>query len=341
MQVLVKKHAWLKSGFLPLMLLFFIAGCYKGPHTPTVTTTTVATGLTVPMGIEVDGWGNIWVAEAGTAHDDGKVVVIKPNGVKYDAIVGLSSISNEASGETEGPAHLLFDHGTLYILSGNYLYKANVSGFKPGDPAIKASTLSYEDIGAFVIKYPFKNDPKDTHPYNLVKGPDGDIYISDAGANAIIHRKSAGNYSVVAELPGVVNPLAPMGPPQIQCVPTGIIFDGRNFLVTTLTGFPFPAGQALIYKVSLSGNVSVYQKDFTTLVDIAEGNSYGHLVLHYGTFGATGFNNGTGQLILANGASSVVLVDALNMPVGIKQVNAHTWYITCMGDGTVVKVTYN
>ena len=340
MQVLMKQHAWLKSGFLQLMLLFFIAGCHKGPHSPTVTTSTVATGLTVPMGIEVDARGNIWVAETGTANNDGKVVLIKPNGAKYDAIVHLSSIPNEASGETEGPAHLLLDRGTLYILAGNYLYKANVSGFKPGDAPIEASTLPFENIGAFVIKYPFKNDPKDTHPYNLVKGPDGDIYISDAGANAIIHRKSAGDYAVVAELPGIANP-TPVGPPQIQCVPTGIIFDGHDFLVTTLTGFPFPAGQALIYKVSLSGNVSIYQKGFTTLVDIADGNSYGHLVLHYGTFGATGFNNGTGQLILTNGASSTVLVDALNMPVGIKQVNAHTWYITCMGDGTVVKVTYD
>lgn len=340
MQVVLKQHAWLKSGFMSWMLIFFFMGCYKGPHNPTVATTVVASGLTTPMGIEVDARGNIWVAEAGTANNDGKVVVIKPNGEKYDAIVHLSSISNEASGETEGPAHLLFDRGTLYILSGNYLYRANVSGFKPGDAPIEASTLAYEDIGAFVIKYPFASNPQDTHPYNLVKGPDGDIYITDAGANAIIHRKSAGNYSVVAELPGVANP-TPVGPPQIQCVPTGIIFDGHDFLVTTLTGFPFPEGQALIYKVSLSGNVSIYQKGFTTLVDIAEGNIYGHLVLHYGTFALpNGFNNGTGSLSLVNGASSVVLVDALNMPVGIKQVNSHTWYITCMGDGTVVKVTY-
>src|SRR5947208_2617804 len=83
------------------------------------------------------------------------------------------------------------------------------------------------------------NDANDTHPYNLTKGPDGDLYISDAGANGIIHRKSAGQYSVLAEIPGIANPL-PIGPPQIQSVPTGILYDGHDFLVTTVLGFPFP-----------------------------------------------------------------------------------------------------
>lgn len=78
----------------------------------------------------------------------------------------------------------------------------------------------------------------DSHPYNLTKGADGHIYISDAGANAIIRRESAGHYSALAEIPGFANP-TPVGPPQVEAVPTSILFDGHDFLVTTLTGFPF------------------------------------------------------------------------------------------------------
>ena len=87
--------------------------------------------------------------------------------------------------------------------------------------------------------------------------------------------------------------------------------------------------------------MSTYQQGLTTLVDIADGNIYGHVVLHYGTFGAMGFIANTGSLMLVNGSSSTVLAGGLNMPVGIKQVNDHTWYITIMGDGTVIKAAYN
>ncbi len=341
MQHSFKKYFRLQLSLVPVAFIVFIifTGCKKGHDKPSFEITTFASGLEGPMGIETDKKGNLWVALPGTAHNDGKIVVIKPNGQKYDGIINLASRIHEQSGELEGPAHLLFDNGMLYILSANYLYKANVSNFTPGQPAIDASTLEKEDIGAFGINYPFVNNFHDSHPYNLAKGLDGDIYIADAGANAIIHRKSAGNYSVLAEVPSIPNP-TPVGPPMIQSVPTGLLFDGHNFLVTTLLGFPFPAGQALVYKISMTGEVSVYQNGFTSLVDIAAGNWAGHMVLQYATFGPMGFMPHSGALISANGNSMQQLAGALNMPVGITQANEHTWYITSMGDGTVLKATY-
>lgn len=328
---------WFASCFAAIILF---AGCRKGEEAPRLTITTVATGLVAPLGLEVDNSGNIWVTEGGTGHNDAKVVVIKPNGAKYDAIVNLSSITNESSGELQGAAHLLLDGGTLYVLSGNFLYKANVSRFKPGDKPLDAANIPYEDIAAFVFNYPFVNNAHDSHPYNLTKGPDGDLYISDAGANAIIHRKRAGVYSILAELPGIMNP-TPVGPPQIQAVPTSIRFDGRDFLVTTLLGFPFPQGHAMIYKVTKQGAVSIYQGGFTTLVDQAEGNGFGHVVVQYGIFSPdVAFHPNTGALIWANGSTSEQLTGNLNMPTSIKQVNSHTWYVVVMGDGSVIKVTY-
>lgn len=327
------------SKFTFLIAILFLAGCHKGHDEPTVKVTTIATGLVLPMGLETDKWGNIWVAETGTAHNDGKIVLVKPNGMKYDAIVHLSSISNELADEAEGPANLIMDNNYLYVLAGEFLYKINVSGFKPGDPAIDASSLSYENIGAYVRGLNIVV-PNDSHPYNLIKGPDGDIYIADAGANAIIHRHSAGNYSVLAKLPGFANP-TPVGPPQVQAVPTGIIFDGHDFLVSTLTGFPFIEGKANIYRVTLSGNVSVYQPGFTTLTNLCDGNIYGHGVLHYANFGQMGFAPNTGSFMLSNGSTSKVLVGNLNMPVGLKQINFHSWYISSMGDGTILKVNFD
>ncbi len=320
-----------------MAVLLLFAGCQQDPHVPTLHITTAAAGLMSPMGLETDKAGNIWVAETGTAANDGKVVVITPGGSTFDAIVNLSSIHNKLSGEVEGPAHLLLDKGMLYVLAGNYLYTADVSHFTPGDAALDAVNIPYEDIGSFVLSYPFIHNAYDTHPYNLTKGPEGDLYIADAGANAIIHRKGKGNYTVLAEVPGIPNTTG-IGSPEIESVPTGIIYDGQNFLVTTLLGFPFPGGQALIYKISTSGAVSVYQDGFTSLVDLAQGNYLGRLALQYATFGETGFAANSGALVWANGAFIHPFKGGFNLPVGIKQYNANTWYITCMGDGTVLKV---
>jgi hypothetical protein len=55
---------------------------------------------------------------------------------------------------------------------------------------------------------------------------------------------------------------------MIHAVPTGIAFDGQRFFVSTLTGFHFPTGKARIYRVNLSGQVSVYKEGFTMLTDV-------------------------------------------------------------------------
>jgi len=327
--------------FLTLVVstLLMLSGCEKKEsEMPVLNITTLAGGLKAPIGVAVDNQGRVWVTESGIGKNDGKVTVITKNGKKYDAIINFESVLT--NGEPDGPSHLLFADGLLYILGTHgKMYKANVSSFTPGNAPLDASSLAVVDIGTFVVAYHFKNDTEESHPYNLTKGPDGAIYITDAAANAIIRYSASGALSVVAEIPGIPNP-TPVGRPQIESVPTGIIFDGQNFLVTTLLGFPFPAGKALIYKVSPSGTVAVYQQGFNSLVDIAKGGSMGRLVLEHGTFGAMGFARNTGRLVWANGTTAPVLADGLNLPAGLAQADEHTWYVTSLGDGSVLKVTY-
>lgn len=324
-----------------LYIAILSAGCKKNNDLPqpVFSISTLATTLKAPIGIEADAGGKLWVTESGTGHNDGKVSVITPDGKVYPVIINLESVLN-AMGETEGPAHLLFADGLLYILGAKgKMYKADVSAYKTGDPSINASSLGVENIGAFVLAYNFINNSHDTHPYGITLGPDGAIYIADAAANAILRRAKTGALSVVAEIPGIANPL-PYGPPMVESVPTGIIYDGQNFLVSTLLGFPFPPGKALIYKVSMAGAVSVYQQGFNSLVDITAGAAPGHLVLEHGTFGPTGFMPNTGRLVWANGTTITELKGGLNMPAGLKQIDGHTWYATSVADGSVLKITY-
>lgn len=336
----------LKNYFLPFSFLFFLFltfGCKKLPeHIPSPAITTFASGLDNPIGLETDANGNVWVALSGDGNDNGKIVAITSKGVKYDAIVNMESVINKGSGDVEGPSHLLLDNGILYILGANgKMYKADVSKFKLGDAPMEGSSLAFEDIGSYVLSYPFQHNTHETHPYNLTKGPNGDLYIADAAANAIIHRVSAGVFSVLAEVPGLVNP-TPIGGPQVESVPTGILWDEQNFLVSTLLGFPFPTGYAVVYKISASGAVCVYQQGFTSLVDISRGNYFGHLVLQHGTFSTTAFNfePNTGALVWANGSSVTELAGGLNLPVGLKQANPVTWYVSSLGDGAILKITY-
>ncbi len=318
--------------------LLQIAGCIK-PDEPQFSVTTLTTGLLGPIGLETDNHGRVWVAESGTAHNDGRVSVIKPNGQRYDAIINFESVVSPG-GEPSGPAHLLFHGGLLYVTGANgKLYKANMSSFVPGSTPINANTLAVEDIGSFVLAYPFVNNAHDSHPYSMTEGPDGSIFFTDAGANAIIKRNKKGELSILAEVPGIVNPL-PFGPPRVESVPTGIIWNGQEFLVTTLLGFPFPAGKAIIYKISLSGNVSIYQQGFTSLVDIAKGRYNSYLVAEHGSFGAMGFEPHTGKIVIANGTSSKEVTSGLNLTAGLTQANEHTWYMSSLGDGTVLKLTY-
>jgi hypothetical protein len=319
---------------ITISTLLFAAGCKKEPPNPVLTVATIATGLNNPIGLEMDKQGRVWVAEAGTGKNDGKVSVILPDGTKKEVITNFESTAFE--GEADGPSHILFADGMLYILgTGAKMYKAVESTLKPGSP-IKASTLAVEDIGSFVLaqKYP----TNESHPYNLVAGPQGAIYITDAGANAIIRRDKNGMLSVFAQIPGTPNP-TPVGPPVIESVPTGIYYDGENFLVTTLTGFPFLKGQASIYKVTPSGAVSVYQKGFTTLVDIEKGGTMGKVVLEHAQFGQTGFVPFSGRLVWASGTGSTAIAEGLNRPAAVKQANDHTWYVTSLGSNSLLKIT--
>lgn len=338
----------IKLCLLPLLaFIIMMQSCHKNPENMVPKVITVTSDLQGPMGIETDWKGNVWIAETGTANNNGKVVVVQQNNSGHgnitssvsDAIVHLSSIKNALSREVEGPANLLFDHGKLYILAGDLLYTANVSSFRPGDSPIDAATLPSEDIGSYVRSLNIVT-PNDSHPYDLIKGPDGAIYIVDAGANAIIKRSGEGKYSVFAKFPDVKNP-TPVPPPMTQSVPTGIIFDGHDFLVSTLTGFPFPEGQAVIYKVSMKGDVSVYKTGFTTLVDIAPARLSNNIVLHFANFGPQGFEPNTGSLLLSAGNSTRTIVDKLNMPSGLKAINERSWYVTSLGDGTLLKITYD
>ena len=333
------------SGCLLTGLL--LAGCQDHriptPPDPVFTTTTLTAGLVAPISVETDASGRVFVAEQGTGHNDGVVSEITQDGKKHPIVTGIFSQTN-TEGDLDAVDHLLVVDKMLYFLNPKGLYQVDLSAYKTDvTPAIPASSLTPQDIRAFVIAHNFVNDTGESHLYNLTLGPDGALYITDAAANAIIRRSKTGDLSVVAEVPGIANPNPagpPPGPPFIESVPTGITYDGHQFLISTLLGFPFPAGKSIVYQMSLTGNLTVYQQTFNSLVDVENDGNGKPLVLEFALFGPMGFMPNTGRLLRANGATSTVLLDKLNLPTDLKISDIHTAYITSLGSGSLLKITY-
>ncbi|MVN76406.1 ScyD/ScyE family protein [Hymenobacter sp. HMF4947] len=329
----LKTHAW-----CALVALAAATGCKNDDPEivaePTSFTAQVfASNLTMPIGMSFDERGQAWVTQSGTGKNDAQASLVTTDGKAYPVLTGLSSAVN--NGAVEGIGHLLYHNGTLYVLDGaaGKLYTLDVSAFKPGDTPYVASNLSAENIGTFVLAQKLTT-PLNTNLYNLTLGPDDNLYITDSGANAIIKRDSKTRVlSVFAKLPGVNT--------TTDAVPTGIVYDGNNFLVSGLSGFPFTPGATKIYLVSPSGVVSEYQTGFTTLTDIALSANNKPIVVQYAQFSLTppniGFTPKTGQLVDTNKAT---LLAGLDRPTDIERVGSRTYYVLSSGDGTIQKLTY-
>lgn len=321
-----------------LLLGGLLTGCQDHGMPPKTGVVTLATGLLAPIGMETDAAGRVWVAEAGTAKNDGRVSIIGADGKINPVITGFDS--KLFQGDVNGLSHLLFADGVLYIFHANgKLYKASVASFKIGDPPLLAQNIPFEDVGTFVRAQTVANNPaNESHPYQAAIGPTGDMFIADAGANVIVQRnKTTGALSIFTNIPGFANP-TPVGPPFVQAVPTGVAFNGFDMLVSTLTGFPFLAGRATVYQVSPAGTPSVYQQGFNPLTGLNYDN--GLVVLEYGTFSPMGWVANTGRLLRANKPGTTVLTSGLNRPTALKKITANSYYVLSLGDNALLKVTF-
>ncbi|MCF2492423.1 ScyD/ScyE family protein [Dyadobacter chenhuakuii] len=317
-----------------LLAFIFVLACTDHdifePEPETLSSELFVSGLKYPIGMAADDKNNLWVTEAGSGKgDDGSVSMITPSGVKTTFVTGLQSLMRE--GSIEGIAHLAYRAGKLYFLHGSngILYTADVSSFKSGDSPVALALIDSADIGSYVESLALTN-PINSNTYHFTFGPDDHMYIVDAGSNAIIKRhKTSGALSLFAKIPNVAA--------GVEAVPTGIVYDGSKFLVSTLTGFPFTPGDAKIFEVKTSGAVEVYKSNFTTLTGITLSANQKPIVIQHGVFGAMGFAAKSGKVLNEDGK---ILLDSLSRPTDIIRGFGKLYYLLSYQDGTISKLSY-
>ncbi len=318
----------------------------------------IATGLNLPQGVLVDADGNVWVIDSGVGGEDtvnffapgaaeaapspfgmsARVIMISPEG-EQNEFAFLPSIV--AGTDIVGGARLAVLDGALYATSGQWiefngpdrgdLMGSVVTFAEDGTPSEVASTWAFEEANnpdGFAI---------DSHPYGLAAGPDGWLWVADAGANSLLRVDPAtGDTELVASFEGLFGPFpnAERGDAmESDPVPTGIAFDSDgNAYVSLLSGFPFLPGGTKVVTIGEDNSVSDYATGLTMLTDLRMGPDGEMYAVQVAQFGEQGPVPNSGAIIRVKaGEESQVVVDGLPSPTSISFDADGNAYVTVNG----------
>ena len=340
----------------------------------------VATGLFNPRGLNFGPEGGLYVAEAGSGGTGPCIINSNNLLVCYGAtgaitrivlgnvptqkrvVTGLPSLAGPTGAQATGAHDVDFQgRGNGFVTIGAALDPARrfVDGTHPDFAAVggKFSTLvrfqpngkwSFtEDLGAFELNANPDANAFDSNPYSILAQPGRQVF-TDAGANALNAVAANGTITNLAVFP---NRLVPFNNGQVpmQGVPTTVTAgpDGALY-VGQLTGFPFPAGAANVYRVPADGGTpEIFASGFTKIIDIAFAPDGLLYVLQIGASGGPPPVGGPGVLIRVepDGTQTTIVAagGGLVAPGGIAFDRDGTIYVTNHsvepgGIGTVVRV---
>jgi len=323
---------------------------------------TVMTGLVTPRGLAFAPDGALYVSEAGSGGNGPSLISNNvpaymgytgglsklAGGVQTRVLTGLPSLAPAGGGEASGLNDIVFDAGGqaygLFGLGSSPAQRDSLGGFGASIFGT-VSKLSLDGTGkvtpiADISAYEGANNPDggmiDTNPFGLARNAAGNFIVADAGGNSFVQATDAGAVSTLGVLAAKPNPL-PFGPPVYQGVPTSVAIgpDG-DYYIGQLTGFPFPAGAADVYRYDPNTQItSVAYSGFTNIIDLDFDSSGNLYVLQISSNGLASPNGpGTGLLLKIDGQTGVrttIASDGLEAPGGMaiqEGANGLVFYVT-------------
>lgn len=306
------------------------------PPPPELDGDIVATGLNSPQGLLVASDGTLWVADSGLGGEEEiefyNIQTFQPQTATFGMTSRIMTLSEDGELETiallpsvavgedlVGVARLLEVDGSIYATVGSWQDSLSDVPTIPN----QGELIRLEDGEAVTVAdlwaHELANDPDEStnvesHPYGMALGPDGDVYIADAAANALWRVNiETGEVETIAAFPGQpgVFPSEYYGGELItDAVPTAVAFDADgNTYVSYLTGAPFLPGAAKVVRISEDGEILDYANGMTMLTDMQMGPDGNLYVTSFGLFTEEGpvFNSGYVARIMSDGTSEIVI----------------------------------
>lgn len=175
----------------------------------------------------------------------------------------------------------------------------------------------------------------DSNPYGLLAEP-GSRVVADAGANALLRVAANGAISTIATFPARAQGRS------TDAVPTAVAVGPNGaYYVSELSGVPFAAGAANIYRVVPGQAPSVAWSGFTTVIDLAFGPDGSLYVLEHST-GPVFFALPGRLLKLAPNGTRTTVIAGLSRPGSVAVGSDGALYVsirsTSIGIGEVLRI---
>lgn len=315
----------------------------------------IATGLNNPRGLSFGPHEIfLFVAEAGlggsnsteglcpqapphlgpiTGGKTGRISAITPAGYRHTVIDGLPSSQTQFL-DALGPVDVEFSHGRMLLLVQ--------AGCSKGDPEFPNAVAALKgrkqkilaDISAYNINNPQNFPPDDDQdpegsPYSFKVNHDGGMVIVEANRSMVIQLDHDGDMSTLADLAEFL---------QGYDTPVAIDIDkDGNVYIGSFGAHPFATGSSTIYRITQSGEISVYAEGFTTLIDIAF-DHHGDLYVLETSTGNTGefpflFRNSGRVSRLKVDGSREVIATGLDFPTAMTLGHDGAIYVSNRGHG--------